>query len=599
MPETEKPTEEYIEATTKHLEDVWSGARGKWQKVDSYLNGTFPVWVDENGNPLKLNRPSSRPALPRALVDLAINTQLTYEPHFHRDAIRENETQEEASSAVENWVAAAWEQNGLNESVLSIKQAAGPLMSYGYTAMEGVYLRRAGKPENREEDRSPRLTDESEADYKRRTDEEYEQRLNDWFPFRFRAIHPSKVLLPPWEKQPSFAIKRTKQYAKDLHDMTVRKRRERKDASVDVYDYGNEPWKEITLLEYFNSRFHTLQTDGTEVAPGRHLYIERAVGGFVPFTHAFSGWGQEPVDMERLDPKYMAQGLLDPVMNTILRLAQVMSAAHAMIINAAFAKAKAPKGMDAAEAAQQFQADILEGDWDWLHYPDLPQRLENYIAELHRDIELGTFALQEGGFRPQGVVTVGQTALLMQKSGRKFQSIAKQLESLSSVIGSSFLRLADIMDEIPIVHGKRLRREAIGHRYHLRVTYEEVDPVLVRQSVEQALELFDRGLASPAYVWDAARIEDHATMRKQILEHRVEQMPAVATDMELITMEGMGMKDLADRLRKMGTQRQNGRDVVDVKGTLLSDEPANPANPTPSTAVRQQKAAATNPGGTP
>ena len=584
MPEDKRPTEQYIEATAKHLEDVWAKSVLKWKKTDGFIHGTFPVW-DETKHP---DRPAVRPATGRSRIDAAVDTQLPYEPQFHRDPINESATQKEAADRVENWLSAVWEQASLLEAVLPAKQAARHLVSYGYAILEGPYVRRSEKP-MREEDES---------------DEDYEVRLSDWFPFRMRAPHPSRILLPPMEKRPSHGIKRVKHYAKDLHDLTYSRLARNKKALVDVYDYGLEPWKLVDTIEYFSKKWHALMTSSQSIergGAGRLLFVERNTDGFVPSAHGFSGWGQEPTDMTEIDPSYAAQGILDPVLDTLLREAQRKSGLHNALIQMAFAKMGSTK--NSTEAALALQGDIVEGeegDYWWLKYPDMPNWMFTAGEEIAREIEEGTFSLMQSGFRQEGVNTVGQQAILMNKSNLKFQVITKQMEDMASVIAGNFLRQAYRMETIPIVRGNKISHEDIGNRYHIRATFELVDPVLALQEREMAMREFQAGLNSREGYWEAARVKDTSTRKRQLLEDIVHQMPEVAAEEVFATMEKVGFADLVERLKAQALAQKAAEQAAQANGGapagpsvtegLPSEEPASPMEPgRPATALREMR----------
>ena len=580
MPEYERPTEEYIAATAAHLKEVWQATHAKWREIDGFVTGQFPVWVQPNGSEDK-DRPAYRPARARSIVDQAVDTQLPYEPRMQRVPANDSETQKEAANRVENYLKAAWDEASTLETAMPAKQISRFLVTYGYAVWEGPYLRRRDQP----------VKDPDEEA------EDYERRYADWFPYRMRAIVPTKVLLPPHEKRPTYAIKLVKQYAKDLADLTYDRKKRLKRGDVDVYDYGKKPWAEVQTVEYFSSRWHALMTGSDKKGSGRLLFVERNTDGFVPFTHAYSGWGQEPSNLEAQDPQYLCQGILDPVRDSLRRQAQAASAMHNALVNAAFPKRGTRK--DPGEAAQALLGDIVqgeEGDWWWDKFPDLPQHLYNTNELVTMDIEQGTFSLMQAGFRQAGVETVGQQAILMNKSNLKFRGITKQMEDMASVVAGNFLRLADSLESIPVLHGHKLSSDDIGGQYGVNVHFELVDPVLALQERELAMREFQALLIDREGYWEAARKEDSSKIQRGLLEDAVYRMPAVHNEMVLRAMERLGFKELAESLRKQSLVLAQGGTGVDGdqggNGTvpLPSEEPQSPGNPqVPAKALREMK----------
>ena len=192
-----------------------------------------------------------------------------------------------------------------------------------------------------------------------------------------------------------------------------------------------------------------------------------------------------------------------------------------------------------------------------------------------------------------GEETVGQTAIYMTASNRKFQPLTKGMEDMASVIAGNFLRQAERMDVIPKVRGKGTSEEDIGGRYHMRVTFELVDPVLALQERELAMREYQMKLESREGYWEKARVRDSTTKRDQLLEDVVYQMPAVAQDMALTTMKRLGMKALAARLEEEAALEAQAAGVgggQEGETPMPSEEPQQPgAPPTPASTVRAMR----------
>ena len=156
--------------------------------------------------------------------------------------------------------------------------------------------------------------------------------------------------------------------------------------------------------EYWTDCWHAL------VADSELLFVEKNTWGFVPFSHAFAGFGQQVTAIEEDDPSYLAVGILEPVMASLRAQAQAVAGRHNALLDATFN----PLGttMDAAELQEQLaRGDIIEmgnrGDAWRMEIPQLPRWLFASEEWLDRDIEQGTFARALAGVREQGVSTVG------------------------------------------------------------------------------------------------------------------------------------------------------------------------------------------------
>jgi len=347
-------------------------------------------------------------------------------------------------------------------------------------------------------------------------------------PFRTRAPHPARVLLDPTEKEPKIAIKHTYRYSKDLEDMTKARMTSNgkpKRGSVTKWECGDEPFSLIETYEYWSECWHAM------VAEGDMMFVEKNTWGFVPYSHAYAGYGQEVTSYTEVDPSYMAVGILEPVLPVLKSQAQAVAGRHNALMEATFN----PTGttMDSAELQEQLSTgDVIEmgnrGDVWKMEIPQLPRWMFQSEEWLDKDIEMGTFARALAGMREQGVSTVGQQAILSTAAGRKFAAPARQLEHLASRSASHVLQLIDIMALRLNVHGHKITPQDIEHNYSVRVSFELIDPVLQLQNRELGLREVQQGLKSKETYWSAdARLEDATGERRRLLEDLIRTDPEV------------------------------------------------------------------------
>jgi hypothetical protein len=519
MPLDEQPTVEYVEKLAKHLEGLWSRTHAKWMQIDSYYNQTFQIW------PAGLNRPEwLKPSRSRSIVDHATDHQLAHDPVVHRMPAAEGVMHKRRADKVEPALKAIMDEASLLEPSLTWKQVGKHLLLYGYAIVEDGL---DGNVLHDRDDKPRKGRDETEDDYKAR------QRLaaakaEMMMPFRTRAPHPARVLLDPTEKDPKVAIKHTYRYSKDLEDMTKARMTANgkpKRGSVTKWECGDEPFSLIETYEYWSDCWHAM------VADNNMLFVEKNTWGFVPYSHAYAGYGQEVTSYTEVDPSYMAVGILEPVLPVLKAQAQAVAGRHNALMEATFN----PTGttMDAAELQEQLSTgDVIEmgnrGDVWKMEIPQLPRWMFQSEEWLDKDIEMGTFARALAGVREQGVSTVGQQAILSTAAGRKFASPARQLEHLASRSASHVLQLIDVMGLRLNVRGNKISPQDIEHNYSVKVSFELVDPVLQLQNRELGMREVQQGLKSKETYWSAdARLEDATGERRRLLEDLIRTDPEV------------------------------------------------------------------------
>jgi len=550
----EEPTPSMIDQYRSHLKEVWTNAHRKWEKYDEYYFRTFSVWDGAESH----SRPGwLKPARATALVDNAVDHQLASEPTPHRNPASQAESARENADRVEAALKSILDEASLLEPALTWKQQGKNLVHLGYSIHElgldsMVLQRRAEEP----------TRDASTPDDEWRA----AQRLHDHYrrtamPFRTRSPQPARILLDPWEKRPRVAIRHARRFSQDLHELTLsRKARGR---TADVWEVrNNRPFELILVDEYWTEFWHAMMVSGHVTGTGREyhtmkklLFVEKNVWGFVPYAHAYAGFGQEPTSSDKIDPANLAVGILDPVMADIRAQAQAVSGRHNALMDATFNPIGTRMGAD--ELRDQLdQGDIIEmqdrSDVWRMDIPQLPRWMFQTEEWLSRDIEEGTFSRALAGVREQGVSTVGQQAILSTAAGRKFVAVSRQLEHLASVASSQILQLIDLLDLNLTVKGHNIRPSHIESDYSVDISFDLVDPVLQLQQRQLGLQEVAAGLKSMETYWAAdARLEDASGERKRLLMDWVRKNPMIHQALAMEVAREEGIESLVERALQM------------------------------------------------
>jgi hypothetical protein len=526
----EKPTIESIKQMVKHFDDIWREAHGIFHTVDTYYERTFDLW--EKG----ANRPNLHPMKPRSIIDTALDQLMGHEAQTHRFGEDEGKAQER--DQVEKAMNAIFRQAALQEVSLSFKQAGKNLLLYGYSVIEdsidGLTLSIA------ESDKPEKEGGEGDDEFKQRI-RLWEHKKKSAMPFRIRAPHPATVLMDPMRKEPRVAIKIGQWTAQDLVDITKLKKEQQR-GDVELFEPMTNPFQLITAFEYWTEDWHALLTagvartggvfgfGGTAPVPGQLLVVDPNTWGFVPFSHTFSGWGQEPSERSTMNPKYLAVGMIQHAMDDLRMDAQAIAGRHNALIDATFAKTGTTEETSELEE-QMATSDIInlpgESAMWTIKAPNLPRWLETLENSIDKDLEEGTYTRSLGGIRDVGVSTVGQQAILNTAGHRKFVPINTQMQGLGTKSFEHILQWIDVLDLDLTIEGHNIKRSMIGGDYTGKVTFQVADPVLQLQERQQALNEWKAGAMALATFWSVSGREDAAGERDRLAEDQVYAHPQV------------------------------------------------------------------------
>ena len=581
----DKPTVESIHQITRYLQDLWSRTHNKWREVDSYYQQEFKLWPEGMSRPEWL-----KPARSRSIVDHAVDHQLAYEPIVHRFPAGQTEASERRADEVEPAMKAILDEASLFEPSMTWKAIGKHLLLYGYAVIEDG-LDSSCMNQRREKPRKGRNEPQDEFDRRVRS---HQNAVKSMMPFRTRAPHPSRVLLDPMEKEPRMAVKHAYRRSIDLEEITSARMTgsRAKRGEVHPWKVTDNPFEMVMVDEFWSECWHAM------VANDELLFVEKNTWGFIPYSHAFSGYGQEITSIEEYDPSYLAVGILEPVMPALKAQAQAVAGRHNALMEATFN----PTGtvMDASELEEQLsRGDVIEmgnkSDVWKMEIPQLPRWMFASEEWLDRDIELGTFSRALAGVREQGVSTVGQQAILTTAAGRKFVSPTKQLEHLATKTAEHILQWVDVLELDLRIRGHRLNRQMLESDYSCSVSFELIDPVLQLQFRELGMREVQQGLKSKETYWSSdARLEDSTGEQKRLLEDLIREDPRVQELMAKEVAREAGLQDLLDQEEERSKAQQmsamdggamTGPDGMPIQQTMGSGAGRPPRNPlTPDTA---------------
>jgi len=552
MPQT-KPTKEFIERREGHLRGVWEDARDQWIKADQFYHQENQIWENNKRTSLHTSRAPS-------IIDTAVDNFLSGDPRVHRPPAGRGKKHQERADRIEPWLRQILLATALLEPNPTWKQLAKNMALYGYAVLEGPMLDMEDRPEKPVKGKG-----EDKVDFEARMSL-WQSESKTWMPFRIRAPHPARVLLDPLEKTPKEAIKVTQFYAGQLRDLTLKKK-DKLSSSVEVFEFNDEdPYDKINVMEYWSKEWHAM------VGDGKLLFVEVNTWGFVPYAHAFSGWGQEETEADGPQPEKLARGLLDTLMDDLTAQSQSFSGRQHALIMATYQKFGTRQ--DGAEMAEKLKGDIigdLGGPDDlWITaIPQLPAWLFEQNALVDKDLEEGSFSRALGGIRDVGVSTVGQQAILSTAAEQRFVAPSRQIEHLATITGSRILRLTDVLDEKITINEWSVGPEDIAHDYAVDIKFELQDPVLQLQQKQIGMQEVTAGLKSKETYWSAdAKLEDISGEKDRLLQDLVEASPEVVNALAQRILERDGILELIQSIQQeqAGAEAAGGEPPSDILG---------------------------------
>jgi len=538
MPDfNEKPDLKFLNDHQVYLTDLWRASRAKWKDTFDFYDLEFDVWRTDVQ---AARRGSYRPPTARTIIDHTADQYQALVPTVHREP-RNRDIDDLVTAADRSEVAmkAIMMDAAMHAMVNPWRLLGKHLNAFGYGIVEMDLVGLA--PNMRSQRGRPAY----------------------WNPVRLEATNPGHVLLDPLEKVPNAAIKIVEMSAQDVAALIKSKSRLK---HVGEFDMKNrKPWEIVKIVRHWTglNGWLTVRELGSET----FLYQQQNSWGFIPFTHAFAGYGMEPPDMEKHDPKYMAVGLLDPLKDTLRIQAQGDTAKHTMVIEQAYSPFGTSRDREDFVKALD-QEGVLEGnplDYWKLQVQEVSRWMFQQGAEVADHIERSVGSTARGGVRQPGVETVGQQAQLDNMGRRKFIGSSMQEEHMASVAAGWIAR---VVDKLPTLkegigaHGKHLRRADIDGDYEFDVTFAVSDPVMEEIRRQSYLQEWDRGLMDDETYW-------HKTGESNITERRLRQN-------KQLVRRSQAVLAITAKATAQGMEELTEEDADAVSNEVLSGELALP-----------------------
>ena len=541
----ERPDVDTIIRFRTKMGELWSKAHEEFRDNDSYYERRFKVW---SGN--YEGRPIFYDSTPTHLVNHAVDTMMSFSPRIHREPVGDTEQHKQDATNLEHGLKAVMDDAALYEPTLPWKMVAQYLIAHGYAVVEAPVLTGlADRPS------APVEGDYEDEDEFSAAKTIYRANRKSFNPMRIRVPHPSSVLMNPREKIPTMAVKTSKITAQELYEQSVMKKKRQRRRYADIFDMGDrDPWDEVETWDYWTPYWHVklvanpMPPYGTPASrSATPIWMEKNTWGFVPFVHAFSGWGMDIGDRGG-DPSNFAHGILTSNKETIRKRTQEISAFHQILLRFAFA----PMGTsrDPMTLAQAISNEgILEGDLGdyWvMNTPDVPGWALQLRSQTDSTLELGTYSSALAGVRQAGVTTVGQQAILNTAGMRTFSAPALQREHMASIVGSRILQMVDTVSELSDgigADGKNLRKSEIHNVYSIQVAFPHAEPVMEMQLRQMAMSEYGAGLIDPMTYYETAGYENGSEIKQRLIEEAVRNLPAVRERIETLVAQQMGLVD--------------------------------------------------------
>jgi hypothetical protein len=515
MPDfNEQPNLRFLDDHQKHLGELWEASRKKWDETFKFYGLAFNVWsTDVQAH----RRGNYRPPTARTIIDHTADQYQALVPTVRREPRnRDIDDQVVAADRAEVAMRTIMMDAAMHAMVNPWRLLGKHLNAFGYGVIE---MDLVGLAPNMRSQRG---------------------RPGFWNPVRLEATNPGHVLIDPTEKVPNAAIKIVEMSAQDVLALLKSKGRL---ANVGEFDMKNrDPWEMVKIVRHWTGQNGWLTV--RELGSTEILYQQRNSWGFIPFTHAFAGYGMAPPDMESNDPKYMADGLLDPLKETLRIQAQGETAKHTMVIEQAYPPYGTTRDREDFVKALD-QEGVLEGsalDYWKLQVQEVSQWMFRSGTEIADHIERSVGSSARGGVRQPGVQTVGQQAQLDNMGRRKFIGSSMQEEHMASIAAGWIAR---VVDKLPTLkegigaHGKLLRKSDIGGDYEFDVTFEVMDPVMEDIRRRSFREEYSMGLIDDETYWNLTGVQNITERRLRLNRQRVRNSLAVLARTAQVTAQGM------------------------------------------------------------
>jgi len=437
-----------------------------------------------------------------------VDTLVTREPHVRRRPVALGGNHDKLADKVEKWAEGLLRKAAADLfTIPPFRSAATGLSLLGY-ATGTVRWDEEAWPTEPERGRG----------YKSRR-ETYEQSKKRVFPFIIEFPHPSRVLIPHTDREPSLAIE------------TLTMPKWEVDKLLGKEERSDDPFEQVQVVNYWESGFEDWRA---MYADGEEIEVVRNELGFIPWTHAFSGFGAErtTADYASLESppglsmgikaSDQAVGLFKGIEDSITFMDEMNSALRFVGMTAANPVRFTTE--DGQELAQQLAEAGVGGvveltslsNVKWETPPPISNSLFQIMGNAAQDIDLGTFSGVVQGERTPGVGTATQHALMLGSARQRFEIPMSQLNYMAAQILSFCARMVVERGEPVTINGITCGPKDFEGFYDFEVNFMAMDEGSALRDRQQSMAEYEKGLEDFEGFQRAKGVEDATGKRRKI-----------------------------------------------------------------------------------
>lgn len=503
-----------MELRRELLETVWLKAHQNWRKSREYFDRKHKI---------KVGAPDAEKlllGLARSKVLSMADTLVTDNPLVERKAKASKESQRQKDEDE------LWGQGGLRELCLPLglqppfKTAGAHIALYGYVV--------AGLRWN--EARWGTMPEDTAS----REAEQLRKRRRSIFPFELVVPHPARILMPPFERQPSFAIETgtyTVAQAKRDYPQLASKLRGK--------DF------EFVELVIFQSN-----DDFAVLCAGEMGFKRLNMLGFTPYLQAFNSRGLEGAPTYSVgggnipteagaNPADFAVGLLDHALSSINGLDTIATGVLHQTMSTLYRKTyvSGPDAQSVAEQMEDAQTGAIitmpntDRPIDQVISQEKPAMIDPQAWEIiqlfRQDIGESTYGGEVQGRRSPGVDTATQHAIMLGMSRQGFDVAVQQLNFLGAKVLEYMGRMIEARQETVWVDHIAMTGNKLEGDHNWVVNFNKDDEATLLRRGAEGREERKLGLIDFRGYQEMKGRGDAALLRERLWLERNEDAPDV------------------------------------------------------------------------
>mgnify|MGYP001605672397 CR=1 FL=1 len=517
-----------IDLRQQLLDDVWQRAHSKWRDAKMFFDREHPIKKITNARAIRLS-------LARSKILSFVDTMITDKPMVDRKVYadpRHERTQDEVE---------LWSQGGLRELGMArglqppFKSMALNLGLYGYSNyairwLEGQWPKKPAGGNNHKE-----------------AIQEYERKRKSFFPFELLVPHPARILMPPFEREPSFAIETVTHY---VHDW------------VRYYPSLEGKLNTHRLFDLVEGIIYHSSTEFALVIEQDRVLHRANMLGFIPYSQAYNSRGTESAPVYGVsgqgavnagaNPADFAVGMLEHLQDSITARDEFITAKHCQSQENMYAQ-RFITGPDAEPIADQLKehddigAIVVAPNSErsakdlvaWAQPPPPDPESWRVDEQFERDLTQGTFGGEVQGFRSPGVATATQHSLMLGLSRQGFDVAVQQLNYMGAKVLEHMWRMIEARGDTVWVDDISMTGAKLEGNYHSIVNFNRDDEATILRRKADAREEYDRNLIDDKAYHDAAgrgngvEMADRAWLSREMKAEAIQAFIWQAAESEL------------------------------------------------------------------